>query len=67
MPNLGFNKSSNKKLEVIHMRCLRRILKIKWDDVWELKIKNVQVRENLKILIRLKISFRKEESIFLER
>ena len=49
------------------MRCLRRILKIKWDDVWELKIKNVQVRENLKILIRLKISFRKEESIFLER
>ena len=30
------------------MRCLRRILKIKWDDVWELKIKNVQVREKSK-------------------
>ena len=28
-----------KKLEVFHMRCIRRILQIKWDDVGEFKIK----------------------------
>ena len=44
------------------MRCLRRILKIKWDDVWELKIKNVQVREKMKNFDTIEISFRKEDS-----
>ena len=48
MPNLGSNKSFNKKLEVVHTRFLRRILIIKWDDVRELKIKNVQIREKIK-------------------
>ena len=41
----ALTKVLTKKLEVFHMRCLRRILKIKWDDVREIKIKNIQVRE----------------------
>ena len=39
-------KVVTKKLEVFHIRCLRRILKIRWDDVRELKIKNSLVRKN---------------------
>ena len=30
------------------MRCFRCILKIKWDDDRELKIKNVQVKEKIR-------------------
>ena len=41
----ALTKVLTKKIEVFHMRCLRRILKIKWDDDRELKIKNIQVRE----------------------
>ena len=44
-----------KQLEVFHMRRIRRILKIKWDDVRELKIKTFKSEKLLKILIRLKI------------
>ena len=33
------------KLEVFHNRCIRSILEIKWDEVRELKITNVQIRK----------------------
>ena len=36
------------------MRCLRRILKIKWDDVRELMIKNIQVGEKFKNIDTIK-------------
>ena len=36
----ALTKVLTKKLEAFHMRCLRRILKIRWDDVRKLKIQN---------------------------
>ena len=33
------------KLEVFHNRCIRSILQIKWDEVREFKITNVQIRK----------------------
>ena len=65
MPNLGFNKSFNKNIEVFHMRFLRRIRKIKWDDVKELKIKNVQVREQFKNIITIENIISKRRLIFI--
>ena len=62
---MGFNKSLTKQLEVIHKRCLRRILKIKWDDVRELKIKNVQVREKFKNIDMIENIISKRRLIFL--
>ena len=41
----ALTKVLTKKLEFFHMRYLRRILTMKWDDVRELKIENFQVRE----------------------
>ena len=41
-------KKSIRKLEVFHMRCLRRILNIKWSDVIDKKITNVSVRKSFK-------------------
>ena len=37
-----------KKLEIFHMRCLRRILNIQWNNVKELKILKIQAREKFK-------------------
>ena len=42
----ALTKVLTKKLEVFHMRCLRRILKIKWNDVREQKIRNSHVRKS---------------------
>ena len=42
---LCLTKFLAKKLEVFNMRSLRRILKIRWDDFRELKIKNSHVRK----------------------
>ena len=39
----ALTKASFKKIEVSHMRCLRRILKIKWCDVMENKISNLLI------------------------
>ena len=36
----ALTKVLTKKLEAFHMRCLRRILKIRWDDVRKLKRQN---------------------------
>ena len=33
-----------KKLEIFHLRCIRRILGISWDNMREENISNVQVR-----------------------
>ena len=35
------------KLELFHTRCIRSILGIKWDEVKEFKITNVQIRKKL--------------------
>ena len=61
----GFNKSSNKKKEVFHMKYLRRLLKIKWDDLRELKIKNIQVRENFKNVDTIENIISKRRLIFI--
>ena len=49
------------------MRCLRRILKIKWDDVRELKIKNVQVGEKFKNIDTIENIISKRRIIFIEK
>ena len=54
-----------KKLEVFHIRYLRRILKIKWDDVRELKIKNVQVRYKFKNIDTIENIISKRRLIFI--
>ena len=40
----AMTKDLMKKLEVFHMRCLRRILDIKWSDVVDKNISNKKVR-----------------------
>ena len=47
-PKLALTKSL-KKLEVFHLRCVRRILKIKWCDVMDEKITNKEVLERFDI------------------
>ena len=54
-----------KQLEVFHMRRIRRILKIKWDDVRELKIKNVQVGEKFKNIDTIENIISKRRIIFI--
>ena len=54
-----------KKLEVFHMRCIRRILQIKWDDVREFKIKNSQVRERFKNIDTIENIISKRRLIFI--
>ena len=39
------------KLEVFHNRYIRSILQIKWDEVREFKITNVQIKKNFTISI----------------
>ena len=40
----AMTKDLMKKLEVFHMRCLRKVLGIKWSDVVDNKISNKKVR-----------------------
>ena len=47
------------------MRCLRRILKIKWNGVRELKIKNVQVKEMFKNIDTIANIISKRRLIFI--
>ena len=47
------------------MRYLRRILKINWDDVRELMIKNVQVGDNFKNIDTIKNIISKGRLIFI--
>ena len=44
-----------KKLEVFHLRCIRRILGISWDNVRDKKISNVQVREKINNIKNVKM------------
>ena len=41
---MGHDKRSYEKLEVFHLRCLRRICGVKWSDVVDNKISNKKVR-----------------------
>ena len=47
------------------MRCLRRILKIRWDDVRELKIRNSHVRKNFNNIDTIKNIISKRRLIFI--
>ena len=47
------------------MKHLRRILKIKWDDIRELKIKNVQVREKFRNIDTIENIISKRRHIFI--
>ena len=47
------------------MRCLRRILKIKWDDDRELNIKNIQVREKFKNIETIENIISKRRLMFI--
>ena len=61
----ALTKILTKKLEVFHMRYLRRILHIKWNDVRELKIKNIQVRETFKNIDTIENIISKRRLVFI--
>ena len=58
-------KVVTKKLEVFHIRCLRRILKIRWDNVRELKIRNSRVRKNFNNIGTIENIISKRRLIFI--
>ena len=58
-------KESIRKLEVFHMRCLRRILNIKWSDVIDEKITNVSVRKSFNNIRNIDSLIAKRRLIFL--
>ena len=61
----ALTKVSLKKLEVFHMRSLRRILKIKWSDVIDEKITNVSVRKNFNNIRNIDSLIAKRRLLFL--
>ena len=58
-------QESIRKLEVFHMRCLRRILNIKWSDVIDEKITNVSVRKSFNNIRNIDSLIAKRRLIFL--
>ena len=54
-----------RKLQVYHMIDLRRIFKINWDDIRELKITNNQVREKFKNIDTIENIISKRRLIFI--
>ena len=54
-----------KKLEVFHMRCLRRILGIKWSDVVDNKISNKKVRTSFNNIRKVKSLIAKRCLLFV--
>ena len=54
-----------KNLEVFHIRCFKRILKSRWDDVRELKIRNSHVRNKFNNLDTIENIISKRRLIFI--
>ena len=54
-----------KKLEVFHIRCLRRILGIKWSDVVDNKISNKKVRTSFNNIRKVKSLIAKRRLLFV--
>ena len=54
-----------KKLEVFHMRRIRRILDISWDNVRDKNITNVQVRKRFHNIKNVELEIAKIRLIFL--
>ena len=55
------------KLEIFHMRCLRRILGIKWSDVIDNKISNKNVRTSFNNIRRVESLIVKRRLLFVGR
>ena len=53
------------KMEVFHMRSLRKILKIKWSDVMEEKLINVSVRKKFNNIKNIDSLIAKRRLLFL--
>ena len=62
---MGSHESIDKKVEVFHMRCLRWILKIRWDDVSEQRIRNLYVRKKFLNIKTIEIIISKRRLIFI--
>ena len=60
----GFNESVFIKMEVFHMRCLCRILKIKWCDVMENKITHILVNKYFNNIRTIESQIMKRRLIF---
>ena len=58
-------KLLTKKLEVFHVRCLRRTLKIRWDDVREQIIRNSHVRKKFLNIETIEDIISKRRLIFI--
>ena len=58
-------KDLMKKLEVFHIRCLRRILGIKWSDVVDNKISNKKVRTSFNNIRKVKSLIAKRRLLFV--
>ena len=56
-----------KKLKVFHMRCLRRILGIKWSDVVDNKISNKNIRTSFNNIRKVKSLMVKRCLLFVGR
>ena len=53
------------KLEVFHLRCIRRILGISWDNVREENISNVHVRKRFDNIKNVELQIAKRRLTFL--
>ena len=58
-------KESLRKLEVFHIRCLLRIVKIEWSDVIDEKINNISVRNNFNNIRNIESLISRRRLIFL--
>ena len=63
----GKNLDELKKLEVFHLRCIRRILGISWDNVREDKISNLQVSKRLNNIKNVELQIAKRRLTFLKK
>ena len=63
----GKNLDELKKLEVFHLRCIRRILGISWDNVREDKISNLQVSKRLNNIKNVELQIVKRRLTFLKK
>ena len=60
------NKSGRfEKLEIFHLRCIRRILGISWDNIKEENISNVQVRKRFNNIKSIELQLAKIRLTFL--
>ena len=63
----AMTKDRMKKLEVFHMRCLRRILGIKWSDVVDNKISNKKVRTSFNNIRKVESLIAKRRLLFVDK